>query len=354
MIPHVVILYDQPMLPEHHPDQASEYDVLFTMKAVQDCLLEAGYDVSLLPVAHDPDPMLAGLRKLRPDAVFNLCEGSVARAEIELFAASLMEWLRIPFTGCPVSALRLCLDKSLAKYLLRGAGLPTPDFFVVHAAPVPPCSIAWPVMVKPAAQDGSAGIDQGSVVTNQQQLNERVASLLQRYGPPVLVEEFIDGRELKVGMIELPELQTLPISEIRHIAASADWWPILTSDAKWEPGSRDDLATPRVFPQDLSPELADELRRLAMQAFRMFGCRDFASVDFRLNRQGKPFILEVNPNPDFNPGAGFAAQLEAAGFTWATFTVKLIEAALRRAGKPIPPDPTPTASTPLPKEAAPT
>jgi D-alanine-D-alanine ligase len=351
MIPHVVILYDQPMLPENHPDQASEYDVLFTMKAVQDCLLEAGYDVSLLSVAHNPDPMLAGLRQLRPDAIFNLCEGSVARAEIELFAASFMEWLCIPFTGCPASSLRLCLDKSLAKYLLRGAGLPTPDFLVVQAAPAPPCPFPWPVMVKPGAQDGSAGIDQGSVVTNQQQLDERVASLLKQYGPPVLVEEFIDGRELKIGMIELPDLLPLPISEIKHIPASADWWPILTSDAKWEPGSRDDLATPRVFPDDLSPELAEELRRQAIQAFRIFGCRDFASVDFRLNREGKPFILEVNPNPDFNPGAGFAAQMEKAGITWAAFTVKLTEAALRRAGKPTTPDP---ASTSLPQEAAPT
>jgi len=349
MISHVVILYDQPNLPIHHPNAESELDVLHTVNVVQEYLLEAGFDVSRLAVGQDPEPVLIGLREYQPDVIFNLCEGSVERPENEAFAASLLEWLNIPFTGCSEIPMRLCLNKPLAKQLLRGAGLATPDFFVVDGLPIAPCPLPWPVIVKPAAQDGSAGIEQASVVTSQPQLEERIRWVLREYGGPVLIEQFIAGRELKVGMIELPDLRPLPISEIRHRDGSNGFWPVVTYEAKWETGSRDDLATPRCFPDDLPTALADQLRALALQAFRLFGCRDFASVDFRLDAQGRPMILEVNPNPDFNPGAGFAAQLEAAGLTHQQFTVQLVQTALQRPRwQPVPPVPLRDHVVPIP------
>src|SRR4029077_15420514 len=104
----------------------------------------------------------------------------------------------------------------------------------------------------------------------------------------------------------------------------------------WAPQSRDYLATPPCFPEDLSVKLTRKLERIALTAFRLFGCRDYASVDFRLNHVGKPYVLEVNPNPDFNPTAGFALALRAGGLNHRKFPVELVKAALRRGGKPLP------------------
>src|SRR5262249_21649519 len=138
-------------------------------------------------------------------------EGAADDLDTEDYMAALLEWLDIPYTGSPFRTLALARNKHVAKRLLRGGGLPTPDFLVVDRLPGPPCIIPWPVIVKPAAQDASVGLDQGSVVQDQEGLRLRVEDLLRRYGPPVLVEAFIGGREFNVGVIEFPSLRALPI-----------------------------------------------------------------------------------------------------------------------------------------------
>src|SRR5262249_29428470 len=147
-------------------------------------------------------------------------------------------------------------------HLFRGASLPTPTFSIVEAACVPPCPLTWPVIVKPALQDASVGLDQGSVVTDQRQLDYRVALLLKNYGPPVLVEEFSAGRELNVASIETPELRPLPVSEILFTENDPAYWPIVTYDAKWKPDSRDYKATPPRCPAEVTPDLATRLAEL--------------------------------------------------------------------------------------------
>src|SRR5262249_4401574 len=147
----------------------------------------------------------------------------------------------------------------------------------------------------------SVGLDQGSVVTDLERLNERVGYLLQRYGPPALVEEFIRGRELNVGLIEAPDLRLLPVSEVLFVNDDPGYWPIVTYDAKLKPGSRDYEATPPRYPAQVSPRLEERLGMIARQAFRLLGCRDYARVDFRVRPSGKPYVLEVNPNPDYSP-----------------------------------------------------
>src|SRR5260370_28226163 len=178
-------------------------------------------------------------------------------------------------------------------------------------------------MVKPATQDASIGLDQGSVGNTQQRLEERVASLLKSYGPPALVEELILGRELNVALIEAPDLRTLPISEVLFTDKDPKFWPIVTYDAKWRPGSRDYEATPPCYPAEVSPKLTQRLSMLARQAFRLLGCRDYARVDFRVRPSGKPYILEVNPNPDFNPTAGLTGGWGSARITAAPITLRL-------------------------------
>jgi D-alanine-D-alanine ligase len=161
-------------------------------------------------------------------------------------------------------------------------------------------------------------------------LEQRVAYLLDQYGPPVLVEEFVPGREFNIGLVEAPDLRVLPLSEILFVNQAPGQWPIVTYDAKWKPGTADYETTPPTVGPQLPPRLQDRLERLAKQAFRLLGCRDYARVDVRVKPPAKPYILEVNPNPDFSPLAGLSGALDAAGIGWAPFAVALVKRALAR------------------------
>ncbi len=327
--PRVLILFNEPVLPLDHPDAESEHEVLYTVDEVEKPLVAAGFDVSRLGVQRDPAVLLSRVKKRRPDVVFNLFEGLADHCDTEAHVAGLLDWLELPYTGCPFQTLTLARRKHLTKFMLQGAGLPTAPFFSVEELPVLENPLGWPVIVKPADQDASVGLDQGSVVTDQLKLNERVAYLLETYGGTVLVEQFIRGREFNVGVVETPELRVLPVSEILFTDTAADYWPIVTYDAKWKPGSRDYEATPPKYPAEVAPRLRIKVEKLAADAFRLLGCRDYARVDFRVSTTGKPYILEVNPNPDFSPTAGLAGGLISAGLTHAGFTVDLVRRALR-------------------------
>jgi D-alanine-D-alanine ligase len=325
----VVILFNEPVLPEDHPDAESEHEVFVTVEEVEKVLAGAGYDVRRLAV-RDPVNLVGGLQELKPDCVFNLFEGVADLYETEAHAAGVMEWLDIPFTGSPYHTLTLARNKALTKRLLQGAGLPTADFMVVEELPVPPCRLDWPVIVKPGAQDASVGLDQGSVVSDQRRLNERVTYLLKNYGPPVLVEQYIPGREFNLGVIENPDLTVLPVAEILFTDKDPNFWPIVTYDGKWKPGSRDYDSTPPKYLATVAPKLREKLQTLAKQAFRLLGCRDYARVDFRVKPPGRPYILEVNPNPDFSSTAGLTGGLISAGLSHAEFTLILVKRALAR------------------------
>jgi D-alanine-D-alanine ligase len=326
----VLILFNEPVLAANHPDADSEHEVFETVESVEKHLSDAGYIVRQLGVQRDPRVLVDELQRERPDVVFNLFEGLADQYDTEAYVAGLLEWMGIPYTGSPCQTLCLARSKHLTKHLLRGAGLPTPEFFTVEESPAPDCPIDWPVIVKPAEQDASIGLDQNSVVTDQEQLNERVAYLLQTYGASVLVEQFIRGREFNVGLIEAPDLQVLPIGEILFTDEDPNFWPIVTYDAKWKPGTRDYESTPPRYPAAVAPRLAERIGDLAKKAFRLLGCRDYARVDFRVKATGKPYILEVNPNPDFSDVAGLAGGLASAGLTHAQFAVELVQAALTR------------------------
>ncbi len=338
--PKVLILFNEPVLPDNHPDAVSENEILYTVDAVHLSLRQAGFPVVRLGVGHDLTTLVSGLRVHRPDVVFNLFEGTGDRGQTEAYAAGLLHWAGLPFTGSPLEALALGRCKHLTKHLLRGAGLPTAEFLVVDALPVPPCPVGWPAIVKPATQDASVGVDQRSVVTDQAALEARVALLLDRFGPPVLVEEYIPGREFSVPVIELTDesgaaaaaaVRPLQVSEIAFIQKDG-LWPIVTYDAKWAPESPDYLATPPRYPAQIPPELAGQLQALAVRAFRLLGCRDYARIDFRVRAPDRPYILEINPNPDFSPDAGFSGGLTAVGLSHPQFTVQLVRNALARGG----------------------
>jgi D-alanine-D-alanine ligase len=326
----VLILYNQPVLATDHPDAASEHEILYTIEAVHTALTEARFTVARLGVSHDPLTLIQGVKKFKPDVVFNLFEGTGDDGSNEAYAAGLLQWMNVPFTGCPAETLHLARNKPLTKRILRSAGLPTADCVVLEDGDISDCALEWPVIVKPGKQDASVGLDQGSVVTDREQLEQRVLHLLDRFGPPVLVEEFIPGRELNVSLVELPELTVLPISEILFVGPNPGLWPIVTYDAKWRPESEDYIATPPKYPADVSPRLTKRLNHIAKEAFRLTGCRDYARVDFRVKPSGRPYVLEVNPNPDFSPDAGFSGTFQAMGLGHSGVAVQMVRNALAR------------------------
>jgi len=332
-LPRVLVLHNQPVLPSHHPEVESEHEVLETAEAVEGALTAAGFLVGKLGVSHDPAALVQGVQRFRPDAVFNLFEGTGDDGNNEAYAAGLLQWMKVPFTGCPAQTLSLARNKALTKHFLRSAGLPTPDFLVVEDANVPDCPLDWPLIVKPALLDASVGLDQGSVVCNRQELEQRVSCLLDRYGPPVLIEEFVHGREFNVAVVELPELTVLPVSEILFTENKPGYWPIVTYDAKWRPESAEYMATPPTYPAKMSSRLAKRLGDIALEAFRLTGCRDYARVDYRVRAPGRPYVLEVNPNPDISPDAGFTVALKVLGISYAQFAVQLVHNALARASR---------------------
>src|SRR5712692_11210578 len=153
----ILMLYNEPVLPADHPDALAEHEVLDIVVEMTDLLRQAGFRLSRLGLGNDPTVLLDHLRKHKPAAVFNLFEGTPDHGNTEAYVAGLLQWLGMPFTGCPFHTLALCRAKHLTKHMLKGAGLPTPDFFVVEELPVPTCPFDWPAMVKPATQDASVG-----------------------------------------------------------------------------------------------------------------------------------------------------------------------------------------------------
>jgi len=326
----VLMLYNQPVLPRDHPDAESEHSVVEVATDMASVLEGAGYATSLLGLGAEPGKLWNELQTRKPDVVFNLFEGNLDNTETECYVAGLLEWSGIPFTGSPHAALTLARAKHTVKHLLRGAGLPTAPFLALDSLPVPACDLVYPVIVKPAQQDGSVGVDQKSVCTDRAQMEDRVQYVLTTYGAPALVEQYISGREINIAVIELPKLTALRPTEIRLPAESEGSWSILTYEGKWSPDSPAYHTSGANFPPDLPDATVREFQQLALKAYRLLGCRDYARVDFRINRAGEPFILEVNPNPEISEHVGFTASLDSVNMTYKQFVVGLVQQASTR------------------------
>jgi D-alanine-D-alanine ligase len=335
--PRVLVLYNQPVLPADHPHADSEGGVLGTVRKVIQSLRRGGFEPHQLGVGREPAVLLAGLRRERPDAVFNLFEGLATHAGTEATVVGLLEWLGVPCTGSPSSALSLGLDKLRTKHLLRGAGLPTPAFVAVERLPAPGWPYGWPAIVKPARQDASVGIEQGSVVTSAEELAARCAWVLERFGPPALVEQFVPGREFHVHLIEEhcgPNLRPLPlqhVAEVLFLKQDPGYWPIYSYDAKWNAESQEWDDTPVDTAAALPPDQMQELAAMTQQAYHLVGCRDYARLDVRMTAEGGFAILEVNPNPNLNSRLMRLA-LEGHGRTFTELVTSLVRNALSRGG----------------------
>jgi D-alanine-D-alanine ligase len=332
--PPILVLFNKPVLPPDHPEAESEYDILDTVADTVKILVAAGFDVRELGIDHNPRPLLDELWDHPPLAVFNLFEGLATQPGTEVSVASLLEWLNVPFTGCPSTAMVLGRDKIRTKHLLAAAGLPTPAYAVLESAPAPEWRGGWPAIVKPALQDASVGIDQGSVVTSQAEFAARVEHVLRGFGPPVLAEEFVGGREFLAHVVEDRAGAgpiVLPVAEIAFTPDAPGLWPVYTFTAKWDEGSTEYKHAPVVAPIELPADLFGRVADIAVRAYRLLGCRDYARLDVRLDADGSVRVLEVNPNPYLNSLA-LVKGLEAVGRTHEDFVVRVMLAAIARGG----------------------
>jgi D-alanine-D-alanine ligase len=235
----------------------------------------------------------------------------------------------IPYTGSDPDALSSALYKDRVKQRLIQAGVPTPLGTLI-TRPDDPCDLPFPLIVKPAREDGSAGIWSRSVVHDEASLRERVAEVINLFKAPCLVEQYLEGREFNVALLGYPQARVLPLQEIDFSLLPSEQPHIVSYDAKWRTGSIEDLGTQPVMHPELPPGQAARLRRAATEAARAVGVRDYGRVDVRLTPAGIPYVIDVNPNCDLSPDAGDARAAQSVGIDYPALTRLLVRYALRR------------------------
>lgn len=313
------------------PD-ASEIGVIAQVTAVRSMLEQAGHEAPVFEV-RDVAALTSFLARERPDAVFNCCESLLGRADLEMCVAGLFELLAIPYTGSTPLTLGLGLNKGLTKAVLQAHEVPTAGYCIVDSVKAlsGASRLRWPLVVKPVAEDASIGIDEGAVVHTMDSLRRRVEFLLGELAAPVMVEEFVDGREFMIALLTTApgEWTMLPIEEVSFDGYPPDHPRILTYAAKWLPDSAAYRTSTVSWPA-LSRELSDRLRQVALAAATAVGLRDYGRVDVRMRDDGGVFVLEVNPNPDIGPESGFVATARAAGWSYADVVCAIAQRALDR------------------------
>jgi D-alanine-D-alanine ligase len=310
-------------------ERVSEESVAEMAQQAHDAVRTIGIAATLVPLQRSLLNFLGRVKEVAPDALINLCEGYYGRPQWESNVAGVFELLGLTFTGNASTTLALCQDKFKAKAVLRAAGLPTAPAQIMRTGDEP-LELRFPLIVKPNNEDASLGIYPDSVVRDEESLRRQVRRCLDSYRQAVLVEAFIDGREFNVSVMENGEVTPLPVSEIDYSAMPKGMPRILGYEAKWFEDDPLYQKTPPVCPAEIDAELRGRLQELAAAAFRTMGCRDYARVDFRMDAKGRPFILEVNPNPDISTNAGYARALKAAGIEYAAFWGVMVRNALGR------------------------
>jgi len=310
-------------------EKVSEDSVAMVAEVVCETLNKAGVQAEVIPLQRSMFNFLRRLKELNVEVVVNLCEGFFGKPQWEANVAAVMEVLHIPFTGNGSRTLALCQDKHQAKAILNSFNLPVaPSQLITSAEEL--VDLRFPVIVKPNSEDASIGVHPESVVYDREALAVQVKRIVETYSQPAIVEEYIDGREFNVAILDDGEPRALPVSEIDFTAMPEGYPKICSYEAKWYPDHLLYQTTPPVCPAPINEELRDKLQALAINAFKVMGCRDYARVDFRMNTRGEIFILEVNPNPDISLDAGYARALKAAGISYAAFWKMMIKNAWKR------------------------
>jgi D-alanine-D-alanine ligase len=319
----VLILHSE-IAPDAPPD---DQDTLLQAAAIERTLKQLGHEAKRASFNPEPAAMESVLARECPDLVFNLVEtvwGSGLHASL---APAMLTRFGVPFTGCSAGAIAACGDKIFAKRAMVGAGLPTPDWSEAPAW----CGIGdgrW--IVKSVSEDASLGLDDGAVVQGREAVAERAQACAARYGGRWFAERYIEGREFNVALIEKYGAPfVLPIGEMLFERWDDTRPRIIGYAAKWDETAPEYRGTTRVFDwQERAPRLHRMLEFTSRKCWSFFDLSGYARVDFRVDAEGRPFILEVNPNPCLESNAGFAAACEQAGMNFASLISEIVKSAV--------------------------
>ena len=317
------------------PLYESRAGVMDQVNAVAESLrtLKINFEIRAVEDLRDLTQILASKKS---GLIFNLLEEFACSIEQACYVPAICGAFNFSCTGNDTSALLLAQNKIHAKAILTSAGLPCPNGIVVNIGKQTALErlTSGRYILKPAFCDASEGITSESVVLlpdESQKAHDLIQSLHRQFAQPVIIEQFIPARELNVSVIERNGLkQVLPPAEIDFVAFSASRYKIVDYDAKWQKDSFTYNNTPRKIPADLPEDTSKRIEVLAAKAFSVIGCRDYARVDFRMDEDLNPYILEVNPNPDISPDAGFAAALHAANISYEEFVNTVLNNANHR------------------------
>jgi len=317
----------KPRYPIHVSTVTEEYE------HVAKALRRAGYRARALNLGNDLRKLERVLRRSRPDVIFNLVEFFHNDAELEGAVAAIFDLYHIAYTGSPPFALGLCMRKALTKRVLQDHGVPTPRFKMFYEPKVPKrLGLRLPVIVKPEWEDASAGVTKDSVVRERDRLAERVEHVCEEYGA-ALVEEFIEGRELHVGVWGNDDPEMLPPVEFDFSDLPEGYPPIISYSAKWNPLAEVYHRIHTICPAPLPRRVLRKVERVVIAAYEATECRDYARLDVRL-KGDNPYILEVNPNPDLTEGVSFMDSAERAGYTFEQALSRIVELAAERRPRP--------------------
>lgn len=303
--------------------------------AVEESLKASGFQPYTLAVENFSRGLIQTLTEISPKFVFNLCEEINGKCELEMCIAGLLELMGIPYTGSDPFALGLALNKFHVKQILRSAGIPTARGYVRYPGQklTIPRGMRFPMFVKPSRQDASLGINSNSVCHTAKQLEKQILYIHSVYEQEALIEEYLDGREFNVSVVGDQNPEVLAVSEINFSGLPEDEPSIVSYRAKWDEESLMYHFTVPICPANLTKRLENRIKDIAVRSYQCIGCRDYARIDMRTDSRGSIYVLEVNPNPDISPKAGFARAARAAGYSYSDIILRISEAAVERGAR---------------------
>ena len=302
----------------------TEYDVV-------ECLSGIGHDVRQLGIHEELRPIREAISDFDPEIVFNLVEEFQGEAIYDQNVVAYLELLRIAFTGCNPRGMVIARDKALSKKLLSYHRIRVPRFFTVRRRRVArrPDRLKFPLIVKSLIEEASLGIAKASLVRDDEKLAERVAFIHEHVGTDAIVEEFIEGREVYVGVLGNERLQVLAPQELRIEKSGVDEPLIATSKVKHDPAYQEKLGV-EIVRAKLDETLAPRLVQIAKRAFRTLNLDGYARLDFRISKEGEPYLLEANPNPEIARYEEMAQAAEMSGLGYEALLQKILNLGLRR------------------------
>jgi D-alanine-D-alanine ligase len=306
------------------PDWKTEYDVVRALR-------DLGHEVQLLGIGGDLGPLRAAIQDFKPQIAFNLVE---AFDDVSIWDANVvayLELLKVPYTGCNSRGLVLSRDKALAKKVLSYHRTPLADFAVFprERRVRRPRRLRFPLIVKSLTLDASIGISQASVVEDDSKLEERVHFIHETIGTDALVEEYIEGRELYVGILGDKRLEVLPIWELSFDRMPEESRRIATERLKWSLTYRKKHKIESGPVRELPDKVAARIRVLCKRVYRNLMLSGYARIDLRLRENGEPCIMEANPNPQLSKDEDFADAAQAAGVAYEALVQRIVELGMR-------------------------